>query len=149
MYNQLIIFAEDANGNLSRNFVSTQDVSAAASTALAAIVAAYQGITGAKVVGWQFQKTAGFTGGFTSTPYPTVFDRAAFSTKSSSQTGKLDVVAPIAAIFESDSYTVNMAHSGVVALVSALEAGAAVGVAGSPIVGVPSGKRYKVRQGGP
>lgn len=149
MYNQLIIFTQDENGNLARQFISIQDTSSPTDSALAAIVSAYDAVTAARIVGWQKQTTALYAGGLGSSPYPTVFDRAMLNTKSTTQTGKVDVMAPVASMFAADGYTVNLSDSGVMALVAALEDGASVGVAGNAIVQVPSGVRYKVRQGGP
>ncbi len=143
-YNQLLIFTQTETGEVATNFISTQDQSTPVSTALAAIVSAYQALTGAKVVGWQWQLTQPLTASFTSTPYASIADRAQFQTKSARQTGRIDVVAPLASIFLSDTYTVDMSNTGVVALVSALQAAAAVGTGGSAIINVPSGRRYKV-----
>jgi len=149
MYNQMIIFTQDQNGDLARNFISIQDTSAPSDSLLAAVATAYQACTSAKVLGWQKQLTAVFSGALSSSAYPTVFDRIAFQTKSSSQSGKLDLVAPLDTLFTASGYNAKMSDTRIIALVNALEAAASVGVAGNAILSVPSGKRYKVRQGGP
>jgi len=143
-YNQLLIFTQTADGKLGTNFISTQDQSNPASAGLAAIVTAYEALTGAKVVGWQQQLTQLVSGATSSTPYASINDRAQLKVVSATQTSKIDIIAPLASIFLTDTYTVDMSNTGVIAMVSALQAAAAIGTGGSAILQVPSGRRYKV-----
>jgi len=140
-YNQLLIFGVDGSGNVTTNVLSLQDQTPMVDTAVDTLIAAYQAISGVSVFAAQKQITKQYSGVVTPGAYSTWADRAVFNMQGANKNANVGLVGPLSSIFLSDTITLNLSNTQVLAFIAALEAIIGIGPGGIPMTKCNRGYR--------
>jgi hypothetical protein len=137
IYNIVLMHWIDANGKECTSFYTTQDQSAGGVGAYSALATALQATSDAKLLAIQFQKTLAFSGTIGSGPYKSIYDRASGLSRiiGTGNPFRWSIPAPKAAIFESDTKTLDLSSTLIMTLDTEMQAvlGNSSGIGITPI----------------